>query len=146
MITSHALYRLSYGGIYSVGNYLSSQAVASQVFSALMSLTTVFGMGTGGPSSLSIPTVVCSAVVWAHLNGAPTGIRTRDTLIKSQVLYQLSYWCILHFVEIPTKLNKVSFNSTYKEQTKNIVGQALDLLVPPSSIHHCTYTWGLSTK
>ena len=24
------------------------------------------------------------------LNGAPTGIRTRDTLIKSQVLYQLS--------------------------------------------------------
>ena len=32
------------------------------------------------------------------LNGAPTGIRTRDTLIKSQVLYQLSYWCILHFL------------------------------------------------
>ena len=26
------------------------------------------------------------------LSGGPTGARTRDTLIKSQVLYQLSYW------------------------------------------------------
>ena len=47
-----------------VGTDLSSQSVARQVFSALMSLTSVFGMGTGGPSL--------------------------DTLIKSQVLYQLS--------------------------------------------------------
>ena len=31
--------------------YLSSQAVASQVLWTEMSLTTVFGMGTGGPSS-----------------------------------------------------------------------------------------------
>ena len=30
-------------------HYLSSQAVASQVFSAQVSLTAVFGMGTGGP-------------------------------------------------------------------------------------------------
>ena len=30
---------------------LSSRTVASQVFSPLMSLTTVFGMGTGVPSS-----------------------------------------------------------------------------------------------
>ena len=26
--------------------------------------------------------------------GAPTGTRTQDPLIKSQLLYQLSYWCI----------------------------------------------------
>ena len=26
--------------------------------------------------------------------GAPTGTRTRDPLIKSQLLYQLSYWCM----------------------------------------------------
>ena len=32
-------------------HYLSSRAVASQVLWAEMSLTTVFGMGTGGPSS-----------------------------------------------------------------------------------------------
>ena len=31
-------------------HYLSSQAVARQVLSAYMSLTSVFGMGTGGPS------------------------------------------------------------------------------------------------
>ena len=28
------------------------------------------------------------------LVGAPTGTRTRDPLIKSQLLYQLSYWCV----------------------------------------------------
>ena len=37
-------------------HYLFSQAVASQVFSARMSLTAVFGMGTGGPSPQSAPT------------------------------------------------------------------------------------------
>ena len=31
---------------------LSSRFVAKQVFSALQSLTSVFGMGTGGPSAL----------------------------------------------------------------------------------------------
>ena len=30
------------------GNFLSSQAVSSQVLSAFMCLTAVFGMGTGG--------------------------------------------------------------------------------------------------
>ena len=36
---------------YCVGTDLFSRAVARQVFSARRSLTTVFGMGTGGPSS-----------------------------------------------------------------------------------------------
>ena len=63
----------------SVSIDLYSRAVASQVFSALQSLTSVFGMGTGGPSALKTLTV-----------GAPSGIRTRDPLIKSQLLYQLS--------------------------------------------------------
>ena len=35
--------------LYRVGIDLFSRAVASQVFSALQSLTSVFGMGTGGP-------------------------------------------------------------------------------------------------
>ena len=39
-----------------VGIDLSFRAVASQVFSALQSLTSVFGMGTGGPSALKTPT------------------------------------------------------------------------------------------
>ena len=62
-----------------VGIDLSSRAVSSQVLSALVSLTAVFGMGTGGPSPLKTPTF-----------GTPSGTRTLDTLIKSQVLYQLS--------------------------------------------------------
>ena len=37
-------------------HYLFSRAVASQVSLAQMSLTSVFGMGTGGPSSQSTPT------------------------------------------------------------------------------------------
>ena len=39
-----------------VGNDLSSRLVAKQVFSAQQSLTSVFGMGTGGPSALKSPT------------------------------------------------------------------------------------------
>ena len=37
-------------------HYLSSRAVARKVLSAQMSLTSVFGMGTGGPSPQSTPT------------------------------------------------------------------------------------------
>ena len=37
-------------------HYLFSRQVTLQVSSAQMSLTSVFGMGTGGPSSQSIPT------------------------------------------------------------------------------------------
>ena len=43
--------------VFCVGTYLSSQAAARQVFSAQVSLTSVFGMGTGGPSPQSAPTV-----------------------------------------------------------------------------------------
>ena len=41
-----------------VGISLFFQAVTSQVFSAPLSLTSVFGMGTGGPSASSTPTYV----------------------------------------------------------------------------------------
>ena len=41
-----------------VGAYLFSRAVASQVSSARQSLTSVFGMGTGGPSALITPTLI----------------------------------------------------------------------------------------
>ena len=44
-------------GIFCVGIDLSFQSVARQVFSAPVSLTSVFGMGTGGPSPLKTPTV-----------------------------------------------------------------------------------------
>ena len=62
---------------------LSSRLVSKQVLSALQSLTSVFGMGTGGPSALI-------TLTYPFQGGAPSGIRTRDPLIKSQLLYQLS--------------------------------------------------------
>ena len=44
---------------FCVGENLFSRAVTSQVSSAPASLTSVFGMGTGGPSRQSTPTCVC---------------------------------------------------------------------------------------
>ena len=43
--------------LFYVGIYLFFRAVTSQVLSAQVSLTSVFGMGTGGPSPLSTPTM-----------------------------------------------------------------------------------------
>ena len=51
-----------------VGFDLSSRSVSRQVFSALQSLTSVFGMGTGGPSALKVLTFY----------DAPSGIQPRD--------------------------------------------------------------------
>ena len=42
--------------VMGVGFDLFSRLVAKQVFSALQSLTSVFGMGTGGPSAFVTPT------------------------------------------------------------------------------------------
>ena len=42
--------------LFKCWHYLSFRAVTRQVLSALVSLTSVFGMGTGGPSQQSIPT------------------------------------------------------------------------------------------
>ena len=50
-----------------VGIDLSSRAVASQVFSAQTSLTTVFGMGTGGSSQLWTPTILFSLKISSYL-------------------------------------------------------------------------------
>ena len=41
-----------------VGVDLSFRLVSKQVLSALVSLTSVFGMGTGGPSPLKTPTYI----------------------------------------------------------------------------------------
>ena len=47
-----------------VGYELSSRAVASQVFSPLQRLTSVFGMGTGGPTALKTLTQVLGPRFW----------------------------------------------------------------------------------
>ena len=75
--------------VFCVGIDLFSRTVSRQVSSALHSLTSVFGMGTGGPCAF-ITLTLYTAISRYISNGAPSGIRTRDPLIKSQLLYQLS--------------------------------------------------------
>ena len=48
--------------------YLFFRAVSSQVLWAQMSLTAVFGMGTGGPSSQSTPTILIITQVTTKIN------------------------------------------------------------------------------
>ena len=58
--------------------YLSSRAVTRKVLSAQMSLTSVFGMGTGGPSSQSTPTIWIKAFASIVLSG-----RSPDPYVKA---------------------------------------------------------------
>ena len=60
--------------VFCVGIDLSSRSVSRQVLSALVSLTSVFGMGTGGPSPLKTPTI--QGITPSKLNNA---IRSRRT-------------------------------------------------------------------
>ena len=66
--------QLSYGRIYTQksGNVLLSRTVAHQVPSTLLSLTSVFGMGTGGSSTLLSPDFVSMKllIVPSKLNNA----------------------------------------------------------------------------
>ena len=48
---------LGFTKLYYVSADLFSRLVSKQVFSALQSLTSVFGMGTGGPSALEVLTM-----------------------------------------------------------------------------------------
>ena len=46
-----------FSAVLDVGLDLSSRTVSREVLSALVSLTSVFGMGTGGPSPFETPTL-----------------------------------------------------------------------------------------
>ena len=111
-VNSRLLYQLSYRGIRPelpgiTSDFLSSQAVSSQVLSAFVGLTTVFGMGTGGSLQLS-PLDKWSGkrdsnsrpspwqgdalpLSYFRRNGASGQNRTADTRIFSPLLYRLSY-------------------------------------------------------
>ena len=79
-------------------HYLSSQAASRQVLSAQRSLTTVFGMGTGGPFLQSTPTILRRAVnpsIYSNRkriedqSGDPYGIRTRVAAVRGRSLRPL---------------------------------------------------------
>ena len=78
-----------------VGISLSFQAVTSQVFSAPLSLTSVFGMGTGGPSASSTPTILLYLFFpylrsIYHLHGDSCGNRTRVAGVRGRSLNRLT--------------------------------------------------------
>ena len=65
-------------GIFLTGSYLSSQAASSQVLSTYKGLTTVFGMGTGGSSPSSTPTME----LWkTHPQNWTTRLLTKTALL-----------------------------------------------------------------
>ena len=73
--------QLSLSG-FCVGIDLSSRSVSRQVLSALVSLTSVFGMGTGGPSPLKTPTIC----IWL----APSTLPCFCPLVKDFLWAQVS--------------------------------------------------------
>ena len=93
-------------------HYLSSQAVASQVFSARVSLTAVFGMGTGGPSPQSAPTILTAFAVKTNLNllrknGDPWESRTPVCGVRGRRLN--------HLTNGPCLRRRVSFCSAHPQ-------------------------------
>ena len=85
-------------------HYLSSQAVARQVLSAQVSLTSVFGMGTGGPSPQSIPTHYGWLLTTFYINihtdedhlGDPYRIRTDVNGVRGRCLNHLTNGPLVH--------------------------------------------------
>ena len=82
-------------GFRYVGISLSFRAVTSQVFSAPLSLTSVFGMGTGGPSASSTPTILLYLFFpylrsIYHLHGDSCGNRTRVAGVRGRSLNRLT--------------------------------------------------------
>ena len=131
--TLHVNETNSFVSLYCVRIYLSSRTVARQVLSAPRSLTSVFGMGTGGPCALMTRTMV-------HLQGFEPG----------------THWLR---VSCSTNWAKGAFGlpgrgSSLKTKKKEwgdttISGwtyavQALGLLVSVSWTHYCAYTSDLS--
>ena len=150
------------------GSYLLSQAVSRQVSSTWRSLTSVFGMGTGGSSLLSPPDnlfrgltffLECfSSVRKLRLPSEYTLHNASLTLAPQVIASLLRAYCHICFANVCTLKTKQHnlwrfLSNSYVYLTLSCLrfcsakrfGQALGLLVPVSSIHYCTSTSGLST-
>ena len=79
-------------------HYLSSRQVTLQVLSARTSLTSVFGMGTGGPSSQSKPTCLPYTLKTEHCDFRNLRKLTEPALWSSFRLISISQLhALLHF-------------------------------------------------
>ena len=81
-----------FGCMLCVGISLSFRAVTSQVFSAPLSLTSVFGMGTGGTSASSTPTILLYLKAFQLFSpfGDSCGNRTRVAGVRGRSLNRLT--------------------------------------------------------
>ena len=132
-LTVRCYYRLSYGGMYCAGVYLSSRAVASRVFSTWKSLTSVFGMGTGGTSLLSTPT----SLNWISI--------LSKLWVTAILLQGFAVELCTRFARLPfAKLNLQS--AFFYKLLSNTLGKALDRLVLTRLTPHDAYTLSLSTS
>ena len=104
------------------GKYLSSRAVSSQVLWAPESLTSVFGMGTGVASPLSMPE-------WLRANAPSKPHKRKEVTVSVVGVLSLED---LHHLKSGSNKN-------------HTCGQVFGLLVPVRFIHYCTSTSGLST-
>ena len=117
-----------------------------------MSLTSVFGMGTGGPSLQSTPTYFLVNKKVSKENFKPRALVRYNHACQVSAVRSFAAFLVsrnrFEDVSTPSKPNKVTsacFASACMS-SRTILGQALGLLVPVSSIHYCTSTSGLSTS
>ena len=132
--------------------YLFSRFVSKQVSSARVSLTSVFGMGTGGPSLQSTPTYFFLKEKVSKKNFKPRALVRLNQACQVSAVYSFATFLVsrnrFEDVSTPSKPNKVTAACLASAcmSSRTILGQALGLLVPVSSIHYCTSTSGLSTS
>ena len=122
------------------GSDLISRAVSSQVPSALRGLTAVFGMGTGGSLLPLPPEMVCFLLPRAprFFSSAPF----QGLPLPARPSAHLQNHTTLPARRSPFDLDLSS--STPFGLFLSLLDQALDRLVPTTSIHCCTSSVGLS--
>ena len=124
-------------------HYLSSRAVTRQVLSAHMSLTSVFGMGTGGPSWQSIPTQLDGS---GHRYIKSLAASNSKEIIAPQISHvKKNFRHILPQGIYPENWTLFSVCNLGSGQHWACLDQAFGLLVSVSLTHYCAYTSDLST-
>ena len=110
-----------------VGIDLSSRAVSSRVLSALQSLTSVFGMGTGGPSALKTPTDsgICTLKTeqrgrMSKANACKSNCRSSSRVISTD---QLNMLPCLHLRPI----NVIVYDDPYSKEGRSYLRESFTL-------------------
>ena len=126
------------------GTYLFFRDVAIQVSSAQTSLTSVFGMGTGGSSSSSAPAVLRTAFATHSLYSLL--FSRLHSHVPSKLNTEVRFANFVQFELVQTAETFLKFRLGKCRTVSKNCGQALVLLVHAGSMRHRTYTLCLSTS